>query len=104
MSGLAPALVMGSFIALGGTAGYLKKGSVASIASGVGCGLAYLYAAYLINGGAVEQGNRAALAVSLLVGAVFFARALKWSPKPAMAFVIAGLSLVSAYAHWSVLQ
>ncbi|PMD17971.1 putative UPF0136 membrane protein [Hyaloscypha hepaticicola] len=86
-----PAYILGALTAGGGTFGYIKTGSVPSIAAGVTVGALYLIGGYRIQ---TKQsfGVELALLASLVLAGSSIPRALK-SQKP----LPTGLSLLALY-------
>ncbi|KAG0638392.1 transmembrane proteins 14C-domain-containing protein [Tuber brumale] len=76
MSSSLPALLIGSFCALGGTIGYAKTGSVPSIVAGVTVGALYVSAGLRIRAGQ-SHGNEIAVLASVVLAGSSVPRALR---------------------------
>jgi len=90
-----PAFILGALTAGGGTFGYIKTGSVPSIAAGVTVGVLYLIGGYRIQ---TKQpyGVELALLASIVLAGSSIPRALK-SQKP----LPTGLSLLALYGLYT---
>ncbi|KAH8768466.1 transmembrane proteins 14C-domain-containing protein [Hyaloscypha sp. PMI_1271] len=90
-----PAFILGALTAGGGTFGYIKTGSVPSIAAGVTVGVLYLIGGYRIQ---TKQtyGVELALLASVVLAGSSIPRALK-SQKP----LPTGLSLLALYGLYT---
>jgi uncharacterized membrane protein (UPF0136 family) len=102
-SGVAPALAMAVFVAVGGIIGLARKGSTASAATGLPLALLYVYAASVMEADAV-LGNRIAFGATMLLGngALFLAAFM--TLKTARPLAVAFASMLSALVHSHILQ
>ncbi|KAL2064795.1 hypothetical protein VTL71DRAFT_3935 [Oculimacula yallundae] len=90
-----PALIIGALTASGGTYGYLKTGSIPSVAAGITVGALYLLGGYRIQN-RQSYGVELALLASIVLAGSSIPRALK-SQKP----LPAGLSLMALYGLYT---
>jgi len=90
-----PAYILGALTAGGGTFGYIKTGSVPSIAAGVTVGALYLIGGYRIQN-RQSYGVELALLASIILAGSSVPRALK-SQKP----LPTGLSLLALYGLYT---
>ncbi|CZS94614.1 related to UPF0136 domain protein [Rhynchosporium agropyri] len=90
-----PAFIIGAVTASGGTYGYLKTGSIPSVAAGVTVGALYLLGGYRISN-RQSYGVELALLASVVLAGSSIPRALK-SQKP----LPAGLSLLALYGLYT---
>ncbi|CZT47305.1 related to UPF0136 domain protein [Rhynchosporium secalis] len=90
-----PAFIIGALTASGGTYGYLKTGSIPSVAAGVTVGALYLLGGYRISN-RQSYGVELALLASVVLAGSSIPRALK-SQKP----LPAGLSLLALYGLYT---
>jgi len=90
-----PAYILGALTAGGGTFGYIKTGSVPSIAAGVTVGVLYLIGGYRIQN-RQSYGVELALLASIVLAGSSIPRALK-SQKP----LPTGLSLLALYGLYT---
>jgi len=90
-----PAYILGALTAGGGTFGYIKTGSIPSIAAGVTVGALYLIGGYRIQN-RQSYGVELALLASIILAGSSVPRALK-SQKP----LPTGLSLLALYGLYT---
>ncbi|KAA8905466.1 transmembrane proteins 14C-domain-containing protein [Sphaerosporella brunnea] len=96
-----PAFILGCLCAFGGTMGYLRTGSVPSIAAGLTVGALYNYGGYRIRHNQA-YGVETALLASLILAGSSFPRALKTQkPLPIGLSVLAAYGLFYYGAQWS---
>ncbi|RHY12396.1 hypothetical protein DYB25_005217 [Aphanomyces astaci] len=83
--------------AIGGVVGYVKRGSVISLAAGVSIGAGFGFAGYLLQQGQMTNGHATALALSSITMAVMGVRAIK--TKATVPIAVASLCAVSSAYH-----
>ncbi|KAJ4345505.1 uncharacterized protein N0V89_011637 [Didymosphaeria variabile] len=88
-------LILGALTAGGGITGYVRTGSVPSVAAGVSVGTLYILGALRIRN-AQPYGVELGLLASIVLAGSSFPRALK-TQKP----LPIGLSLLAAYGLWA---
>ncbi|PSN69685.1 hypothetical protein BS50DRAFT_446732, partial [Corynespora cassiicola Philippines] len=89
------ALVLGALTAGGGVTGYVRTGSIPSVAAGVTVGSLYLLGGYRIKNRA-SYGVELALLASIVLAGSSIPRAIK-TQKP----LPAGLSVLALYGLWA---
>ncbi|KAF0689638.1 Aste57867_18937 [Aphanomyces stellatus] len=97
MSSHHPTYTMAALLAIGGVMGYAKKGSVISLAAGVGIGAGFGFAGYLLQQGQMTNGHATALALSSITMAAMGVRAIR--TRATVPIAVASLCAVSSAYH-----
>ncbi|KAK6330238.1 hypothetical protein TWF730_004733 [Orbilia blumenaviensis] len=71
-----PAFTLAALCAFGGTMGFIRTGSIPSLAAGLGIGAMYGYSGYLLKKNA-NYGIELAIVASLVLGGAMIPRAIK---------------------------
>ena len=96
-----PAYTLAALCTIGGTAGYLRKGSVPSLMGGLAVGALYGTAGYLLHENR-DGGIETALAASVLLLGAGLPRALKLrKPMPIMLSLLGAASLAFYGKKWA---
>ena len=99
-------MLLGSLLPLGGTMGYLRRQSVASLVSGLATGAMYWFGWHLgRNANRPKEGNLVSLVTSILLCIVMLARFLASKKRvPLVICSVAGLSAVIFVAEVNALS
>ncbi|KAF0730288.1 hypothetical protein LEN26_014856 [Aphanomyces euteiches] len=97
MSSHHPTYTMAALLAIGGIMGYVRRGSVISLAAGVGIGAGFGVAGYMLQQGQMTNGHATAFALSSITMAAMGIRAINTKGKVPIA--VASLCALSSAYH-----
>jgi len=97
MSGHHPTYTLAALLAIGGAMGYAKKKSVISLVAGLGLGVGFGVAGYMIQEGQMTNGHGTALVLSAFTMTAMGYRAVKTQGKVPIA--VASLCALSTAYH-----